>query len=207
MDAELLKALKSTTIGDEYKNIDTSKKDSKNKTKKGKKNNNKKGDFLDLAQDKGIEFKLTYEDKEDQKKNFFQKDNKHFQGKPYQKNHDEDYKNKNYHSNNFKYQNNKKFGFQNKTKNNKFDQANMIYHQSFGMNKNMMNTYSQQGMNPMYNGSQDFNFDPFFTPERTCEEILAYIFSVEFLNRELYLRKRISTEGLIDINHVMIFNK
>ena len=104
---------------------------------------------------------------------------------------------------NFKYQNEKPFGFQNKTKNNKFDQANMMYNQSYGANKNMMDPYPQQGTN----NQQDFNFDPFFTLERSCEEILAYIFSIEFLNWELYLRKRITTEGLIDINHVMIFNK
>ena len=67
-----------------------------------------------------------------------------------------------------------------------------------------LNSHQNQGMNY---GQQDFNFDPFFTPERTCEEILCYIFSIEFLNRELYLRKRITAEGLIDINHVMIFNK
>lgn len=205
MDPELLNALKKTSITDDYKNIDITKKDSK--PKKGKKNNNKKGDFLDFAQEKGIDFKLQYEDKEDQKKNFYQKDNKNFQGKNYQKNYDENYKNKNYQGKNFKFQNKKNFGFQNKTKNNKFDQANMMYNQSYGMNKNMMNPYPQQGGMNMNNGPQDLNFDPFFTPERTCEEILGYIFSIEFLNRELYLRKRISNEGLIDINHVMIFNK
>ena len=214
MDPEVIKALKNASINDDIKNIDSTKKENKNKTKKTKKNNNKKGDFLDFAQEKGIDFKLQYEDKEDQKKNYYQKDNKNFQGgKPYQKNFNENYKNKdfngNYNGKNFKYQNNKKFGFQNKSKNNKFDQANIMYNPNMnnGMNKNMMNPYPNQGMNFMNNGQQDFNFDPFFTPERTCEEILGYIFSVEFLNRELYLRKRITTEGLIDINHVMIFNK
>jgi len=202
MDPELIKALKNNTISDDYKNIDLSKKDQKNKTKKGKKNNNKKGDFLDFAQEKGIDFKLQYEDKEAEKKNYYQKDNKNFEGKPYQKNYNEN-KNQNYHQKDFKYQNKKTFGFQNKSKNNKFDQANMMYNQN-GMNKNM-NPYPQQGMNN--NQQQDFNYDPFFTPERTCDEILGYIFSVEFLNKELYLRKRITTEGLIDINNVMIFNK
>ncbi len=224
MDAEVIKALKNNTINDDYKNIDLNKKDTKNKTKKIKKANNKKGDFLDFAQEKGIEFKIQYEDKEDQKKNYYQKDNKNFQGgKTYQKNYDENYKNKNYdgnynnannyHAKNFKFQNNKKFGyqnFQNKSKNNKFDQANMMmFNQNMynPMNKNLnpnLNSHQNQGMNY---GHQDFNFDPFFTPERTCEEILCYIFSIEFLNRELYLRKRITAEGLIDINHVMIFNK
>lgn len=210
MDPELLQALKNNSIQDDIKNIDMTKKEAKIKTKKGKKNNNKKGDFLDFAQEKGIEFKLQYEDKEDQKKNFYQKDEKNFQGKNYQKNFDENNK-KNFHGKNFKYQNNKKFGFQNKSKNNKFDQANMMYNQNWNnaMNKNMMNPYPNQGMNMnmMNNSGNDFNFDPFFTPERTCEEILAYIFSIEFLNRELYLRKRITEEGLIDINHVMVFNK
>jgi len=142
------------------------------------------------------------------KKNYYQKDDKNYQGKTYQKNYDENNK-KNFHGKNFKYQNNKKFGFQNKSKNNKFDQANMMYNQNYnGMNKNMMNPYPNQGTNNMNNsGTQDFNFDPFFQAERTCEEILAYIFSIEFLNRELYLRKRITTEGLVDINHIMVFNK
>lgn len=220
------------------KNIDLNKKDGKYKTKKAKKGNNKKGDFLDFAQEKGIEFKIQYEDEKDQKKTFYQKDGyqKNFQGqggKTYQKNYDDNYKkpyNSNYNNStnynqsgqdgaypakkNFGYQNNKKFGyqnFQNKSKNNKFDQANMMmYNQGMynPMNKNIQNNLggvpNQQGMNY---GQQDFAFDPFFTPERTCEEILCYIFSVEFLNKELYLRKRISAEGLIDINHVMIFNK
>jgi hypothetical protein len=203
MDAEVAKALKNNTISDDFKNIDLSKKDHKNKNKKGKKNNNKKGDFLDFAQEKGIDFKLQYEDKEADKKNYYEKNDKNFEGKPYQKNYNED-KSQNYQKNNFKYQNKKNFGFQNRSKNNKFDQANMMYNQN-GMNKNM-NPYPQQGMNNM-GQQQDFNFDPFFTPERTCEEILGYIFSIEFLNRELYLRKRITTEGLIDINHLMIFNK
>lgn len=203
MDPELLKALKNSSIEDDMKNIDINKKDSKNKTKKGKKTSNKKGDFLDFAQEKGIEFKLQYEDKEDQKKNYYQKDQKDFQGKPYQKNFEEK---KNFHAKNFKYQNNKKFGFQNKSKNNKFDQANMMYNQNYQNMNKQFNPYPNQ-MNNMNNGMNDFNFDPFFTAERTCEEILAYIFSVEFLNRELYIRKRITTEGLIDINHVMVFNK
>ena len=219
MDPELIKALKNNSINDEYKNIDLSKKDGKNKTKKSKKNNNKKGDFLDFAQEKGIELKLQYEDKEEQKKNFYQKDNQTFQGKPYQKNYDNQNsenlnknKNKDFQGKPFKYQNNNKFGFQNKSKNNKFDQANNMMNNQMMYNgrNNMMSPYpnynngTQQGIN---NGPQDFNFDPFFTPERTCEEILTYIFSVEFLNREIYFRKRISAEGLIDINHVMNYNK
>ena len=207
MDSEVIKALKNNTISDDYKNIDLSKKDQKKNNKKGKKNN-KKGDFLDFAQEKGIDFKLQYEDKEAEKKNYYQKDgdNKNFERKPYQKNYNENKDQQgNYQQKNFKYQNNKKnFGFQNKSKNNKFDQANMMYNQN-GMNKNM-NPYPQNEQNNM-GQQQDFNFDPFFTPERTCEEILGYIFSIEFLNRELYLRKRITTEGTVDINHVMIFNK
>merc|ERR1712032_1335013 len=200
MDSEVINASKNNTISDDYKKIDLTKKDSKNKSKRGKKNNNKKGDFLDLAQEKGIEFKFEYEDKEIEKKNYYQKDNKNFSGKPYQKNYEQK-DNKNFQQKNFKYQNKKNFGFQNRSKNNKFDQANMMYQNG---NKNM-NPYPQQQNN--MGQQQDFNFDPFFTPERTCEEILGYIFSIEFLNRELYLRKRISTEGLIDINHVMIYNK
>jgi hypothetical protein len=192
--------LKNNTISDDYKNIDSSKKDLKKTQKKGKKNNNKKGDFLDFAQEKGIDFKLEYEDKEAEKKNYYQKDNQNFTGKPYQKNYGEDNKNKNFEQKNYKYQNKKNFGFQNRSKNNKFDQANMM--NNHGMNKNM-NQYPQNNMGQQ----QDFNFDPFFTAERTCDEILSYIFSIEFLNRELYLRKRITTEGSIDINHVMIFNK
>ena len=221
MDPELIKALKNNSIKDEYNNIDMSKKDGKNKTKKSKKNNNKKGDFLDFAQEKGIEVKLQYEDKEEQKKNFYQKDNKNFEGKPYQKNYNNqnqngesynNYKNKNFEEKPYNYQNKKNFGFQNKSKNNKFDQANMMNNQMMynGMKNNMMSPYPinnngpQQGMN---NGYQDFNFDPFFTLEKTCEEILSYIFSVEFLNREVYFRKRITADGLIEINHVMIYNK
>jgi len=70
MDPELLKALKNNSIEDDIKNIDMNK---KFKTKKGKKVSNKKGDFLDFAQEKGIEFKLQYEDKEDQKKKLLSK--------------------------------------------------------------------------------------------------------------------------------------
>ena len=172
MDAEVIKALKNNTISDDLKNIDLSKKDQKNKQKKGKKTNNKKGDFLDLAQEKGIELKFDYEDKEAEKKNYYQKDNnKNFTGKPYQKNYGEDNKNKNFgeQKGNFKYQNKKNFGFQNRSKNNKFDQANMMYNQN-GMNKNM-NPYPQNEQNNM-GQQQDFNFDPFFTPERTCESWL-----------------------------------
>merc|ERR1712151_965426 len=73
MDPELLKALKNSSIEDDMKNIDLNKKDNKNKSKKGKKTSNKKGDFLDFAQEKGIEFKLQYEDKEDQKKKLLSK--------------------------------------------------------------------------------------------------------------------------------------
>ena len=198
-----------------------SKKDTKKTQKKGKKNNNKKGDFLDFAQEKGIDFKIEYENEKDaEKKNYYQKDNrdngKNFTGKPYQKNYTENKDGKNFTGDKFgakpyqkNYQNNggkKNFGFQNRSKNNKFDQANMMYGNQNGMNKGMNPYPGQQGGNNM-GQQQDFNFDPFFTPERTCEEILGYIFSIDFLNRELYLRKRITTEGLIDINHVMIFNK
>merc|ERR1712151_342339 len=173
MDSEVINALKNNTISDDYKKIDLTKKDSKNKSKKGKKNNNKKGDFLDLAQEKGIEFKFEYEDKETEKKNYYQKDNKNFSGKPYQKNYEQK-DNKNFQQKNFKYQNKKNFGFQNRSKNNKFDQANMMYQNG---NKNM-NPYPHQHNNMGH--QQDFNFDPFFTPERSCEEILGYIFSTEF---------------------------
>jgi len=157
---------------------------------------------LDFAQEKGIEFKLQYEDKEDQRKNYYQKDNKNFQGKNYYnnnyKNNQNNFQGKNFHKNNFKYNNNKKFGYNNfnqKPKNNKFDQANM-----------MMNSINPQG-NYINNNNFNMNFDPFFKGEKTCEEILAYIFSNDFLNRELYLRKRISEDGLIEINNLMMFNK
>lgn len=214
MDQEVLDALKKNTIQDQLDNLNSTKKDSKNKTKKSKKANNKKADFLDFAQEKGIEFKLQYEDKEDQRKNYYQKDGKNFQGK-FNKNFDgqnDDQKNKNFQGKNLKYQNNKKFGFQNKPKNNKFDQANMMYNQmNFGngmksnMNPQGFNSFGQQMGTP--NAPQDFNQDHFFSAERTCEEILTYIFSQDFLNKELYLRKRITEEGLIEINNLMIFNR
>merc|ERR1719362_70246 len=82
MDPELLKALKNNSIEDDIKNIDMNK---KFKTKKGKKVSNKKGDFLDFAQEKGIEFKLQYEDKEDQKKIIIKKTIKTIKEKPIKK--------------------------------------------------------------------------------------------------------------------------
>lgn len=201
MDQEVLNALKKNTINDDF--TSTKEKSNTQKAKKGKKTNNKKGNFLDFAQEKGIEFKLQYEDKEDQRKNYYQKDNKNFQGKNYYNNNNYKYNNnnqnnfqgKNYHKNNFKYNNNKKFGYNNfnqKPKNNKFDQANM-----------MMGNMNPQGNYVNYN----MNYDPFFKGEKTCEEIIAYIFSQDFLNKELYLRKRISEEGMIEINNLMMFNK
>lgn len=213
MDQEVLNALKNNTIQDELDNLNSNKKEAK-KTKKQKKANNKKADFLDFAQEKGIEFKLQYEDKEDQRKNYYQKDNKNFQGK-FHKNFEGqsgEQQNRNFHGKNFKYQNKKNFGFQSKPKNNKFDQANMMYNQmnyGNGMKNNMnplgFNNFGQQG--GMNNYTQEYNVDPFFASERTCEEILTYAFSPESLNRELFLRKRISPEGLIEINNIMIFNR
>lgn len=177
--------------------INSNQGEGKGKQKKLKKNQTKKGDFLDFAQEKGIEFKLQYEDKEENKKNFYEKNYNNNQG---------DYKSKNFQGNNFKYQSNKKqFGFQNKPKNNKFDQANTMFNQDY--KKNMMTPYSGDNYNMQQQGPQDFNFDPFFSPERTLEEILCYIFSPDYLNRDLYFRKRISDGGLVDVNQVMNYNK
>jgi hypothetical protein len=223
MDPEVLKALKNCSISDELANADFSKKDKKNKnTKKNKKTNNKKGqDFLDFAQEKGIELKIQYEDKEDAKKTFYQKDNNNlnFKGKPYQKNNDyqnnnpNNFKNKNHQGKNFKFPK-KNFHFQNKSKNNKFDQVNMMYNPLMfnQMRSGMMNPYQMpnyhMGQNPQNFHQMDMNNqDPFFNSERTVEEILAYIFSPEFLNKEVYFRKRIEDDGSIDLNHVLNYNK
>lgn len=227
--------MKNCSIDDEIAKADFTQKEKKAKnTKKNKKTNAKKGqDFLDFAQEKGIELKIQYEDKEEAKKPYFQKENnlQYKGGKFHQKNNEFNNYNKdgnannNYNNNNYKrnyYNNNnrnfnkyhnKNFHFQNKYKNNKFDQANnmmynpMIYGQ---MKPNMMNPYAMNahGQNPNFaHQQQQQEMDPFFIGERSVEEIIAYVFSPEFLNKEVYIRKRIQADGLIDLNHVLNYNK
>jgi len=188
---------------------------------------------LDLAQEKGIELKIQYEDKEIVKKPFYEKDTTmeykrgKFQQKPrdftnnnkegyynYDNSINDSYKKNNYNTDyNKDYNNkypNKNFHFQNKSKNNKFDQANnmmynpMMYGQFM---PNMMNPYAMnaQGQNPNFAHQQEI--DPFFVGERSVEEIIAYVFSPEFLNKEVYIRKRIQADGCIDLYHVLNFNK
>lgn len=105
------------------------------------------------------------------------------------------------------------FHLQNKSNNNKFDQANgmmfnpMMYGQ---MRPNMMNNY---GMNPnahghyMHQNTPQQEMDPFFVGDSSVEEILSYVFSPEFLNKEVYIRKRIGADGLIELYHVLNYNK
>jgi hypothetical protein len=184
--------------------------------------------------------KIQYEDKEEAKKPYFQKENNmqykggKFHQKTsdfdnnkdgnYQNNNDNNFNNgyrKNYYNNNNgnNYNNNKNFNkypnknfqFQYKSKNNKFDQANnMMYNpMMYGqMKPNMMNPYAMnaQGQNPNF-AQQQQEIDPFFVGERSLEEIISYVFSPEFLNKEVYMRKRIPADGLIDLNHVLNYNK
>jgi hypothetical protein len=259
--------LKNCSIDDEIAKADFTQKDKKAKnSKKSKKTNAKKGqDFLDLAQEKGIELKIQYEDKEENKKPYFQKDyNMQYQGgkfhqktndfnnnNNYNNNKDGNYNNynnnnyynnnnsnynnnngyrRNYYNNNNNYNNNynkdenynqnrnfnkypnKNFQFQYKSKNNKFDQVNnMMYNpMMYGqMKPNMMNPYAMgaPGQNPKFAQQQQQEIDPFFIGERSVEEIIAYTFSPEFFNKEVYIRKRIQDDGLIDLNHVLNYNK
>jgi len=244
--------LKNCSIDDEIAKADFSQKEKKAKnSKKSKKTNAKKGqDFLDLAQEKGIELKIQYEDKEELKKAYFQQENnmQYKGGKFHQKtndfnsnkdgynnnnNFDNGYK-KNYYNNdnnnnnnnyknnyNNKYNNNnrnfynnkypnKNFHFQNKSKNNKFDQVNNMMYNSmmYGqMRPNMMNPYAMNAQGQNSNFAPQQEVDPFFIGERSVEEIIVYLFSPEVLNKEVYLRKRIQADGLIDLNHVLNYNK
>lgn len=234
MDQELFDALKKVSINDEIANADFSNKAKKTKnTKKNKKNGTKKGqDFLDFAQEKGIDVKFQYEEKEEAKKFYNKENNQNFKGKfNNQKNSEfenKTYQEKTYQNNNYqnnKFQNNKfqndnyqkkPFNFQNKTKNNKFDQVNNMMYNPLAFNQMrspMMNNnpYQMQNqMNPNNQMNQQFdliNQDPFFAEERSLEESLVYLFSPDFLNREIYLRKRISPEGLIDLTHVLNHNR
>jgi len=235
LDAETLKALKNCSIDDEIAkaNFNASEKKGKN-MKKTKKTNNKKGqDFLDFAQEKGIELNIQYEDKEEAKK--YQKDNNLYykDGKFHQKS-NEDFVNKfnkegnenrnykkNYYNNNKnfnndgsnnsynnKFSNKKNFYFQNKSKNNKFDQANSMMYNPMMYGEMMPNMMQGNGYNNHGNFYQpQQEMDPFFIGERSVEEILSYVFSVEFLNKEIYFRKRIAIDGSIDLNHVLNYNK
>jgi len=225
LDAETLKALKNCSIDDEIAKADFSQKDKKNKNaKKAKKANTKKGqDFLDFAQEKGIELKIQYEDNKDEsKKGYHQKENnlqykggKFHEKSDYSNNKDgnanPNYK-KNFYNKNFNKYANKNFHFQNKSKNNKFDQVNnMMYNpMMFGeMRQNVMNPYQ---MNPYNQNQQNFHqpqqeMDPFFVGERSVEEIISYVFSPEFLNKEVYIRNRICADGLMDLNHFLNYNK
>ena len=229
MDQELFDALKKVSINDEIANADFSNKAKKTKnTKKNKKNGTKKGqDFLDFAQEKGIDVKFQYEEKEEAKKFYNKENNQNFKGK-FNNHKNSEFENKTYQEKTYqnnKFQNNKfqndnyqkkPFNFQNKTKNNKFDQVNNMMYNPLAFNQMrspMMNNnpYQMQNqMNPNNQMNQQFDFinqDPFFAEERSLEESLLYLFSPDFLNREIYLRKRISPEGLIDLTHVLNHNR
>lgn len=249
MDQETFDALKKCSINDEIAAADFNKKEKKVKAVKKNKKTNKKHDFLDLAQEKGIELKIQYEDKEENRKTYYQKDNNfnnnnemHYQkGKFYQNNYNRDnngqntnkfndnseanvnnntqggYQKRNYYNPGYnKYNTKKNFQFQTKSKNNKFDHANnmmdnMMYNQ---MRSNMMNHYQmpnypvhQNASNTPYNHYDLNSQDPFFNSEKSIEEILRYVFSPEFLNKEIYFRKRIGADGLLDLNHFLNYNK
>ncbi len=162
---------------------------------------------------------IQYEDKEESKKNYFQKDNNNNYkgGNYYQKNNEYNNDNeenanngykKNFYNKNYNKFPKKNFYFQNKSKNNKFDQVNGIMYNPMmygDMGQNMMNPYSQHQQN--FNQQDQYEMDPFFGGERSVEEIISYIFSSEFLNKEVYIRKRIGVDGLIDLNHVLNYNK
>lgn len=248
MDQETLQALKNCSINDEIAAADFTKKEKKIKnTKKNKKANTKKQDFLDLAQEKGIELKIQYEDKEEAKKNYYQRDNAntnyHYQNnqeqkyqrnkfyeKPYNKDNSNDQQNstnnnqtgyykKNYYNKSFNKYSGKNFHFQAKPKNNKFDQVNnMMYNPLFNqMRPGMVSPYqmpnysmNQHGHHAHHHAHAQHELntqDPAFATDKTLEEILAYVFSPEFLNKEVYFRKRISPEGSIDLNHFLNYNK
>lgn len=232
MDPETLKALKNNSINAEILAADFNKEKKVKETKKSKKNNTtKKGqDFLNFAKENGIDLKIKYEDKEDAKKSFYKDGSQPYKGKYNNNKPNDQENNNNFEPHTFKNSNinrfqKKPYHFQNKTKNNKFDQANnMMLNNPLMLNQMrpqmMNNPYQMQfaGMNPQNNqqGFNQMNYnpqidltiqDPLFTEDKTLEEVFVNLFSVEYLNKEVYLRKRISDDGLIELGHVLNYNK
>lgn len=134
-------------------------------------------------------------------------------------NNNNNYKKNNYNNKNY----NNKGGFQQKNFNNKFDPMNsynnnpyMMYpmnNQGMGMRPDMM-FYGQMPMNshnniPLNNNSNFNNSqmeDHSIIGGKGVKESLEYYFSLDNLNKDLFMRKKIDNDGYIEVEEILKFN-
>lgn len=209
-----------------------SKKKNKNKENKNKKNGK---DFLEYAKKNEIEVKINYE-KSPEKKQEKEEKIEDYKRKPYNKNFNKGENNqKNYNNQNREYpqgnhqggfnkggyrknyQNkNKGFGGNNqKTFNNKFDSMNS-YNNNPYMFPNMqfmrpdMMYMGQMPMNPT-NFNQGFNQldredQHHSIGEKGIKESLEYYLSLDNLNKDLFIRRKIDNNGFVLVEDILKFN-
>ena len=193
VDIELQKKMKDLKFDDSAftKKTDTKKKEKKEE-KKSKKN--KGQDFLDYASKNNIQINIEYEEDkiQEKRKQFYdknkkfngQKDNK--QGGRYQRKQNEGYNGNKYNNRNQGYRQQKRPPF--KFGGNKFDACNM-----------QKSPYEMQYQENVYVQKQT----PVLTEDKDILAFVEEMFSVNSLNRDIYLRKHLSENGEIDINDIV----
>ena len=229
VDPEIEKKMRNLKIDDSaFGGEGDESKSKKRKTKQPKEKSNKKEqDFLEFAKKNEIEVKIKYEKSPEKKDLKLNENTKNNNQKPFNNNKKDfnnqkgNYNNKYYNNKKNYNKNNNKGGFQPKNFNNKFDPMN-----AYNNNPYMMYPMNNQGvMRPdmMYYGQMPMNHQlPNFPVPNQHQQIaeeqhpsiggkgvkesLEYYLSLDNLNKDLFLRKKIDINGYIEVDDILKFN-
>ena len=193
VDEELQKEMQKIKI-DESVFTGQDKKPHKDKKEKDEKKNKKKGiDFMDYANQNNIHINIQYEeDKYPNRKNYknFQRNDK------YNNNYHHNYNN-NYNNNN---NNNNKRGSQ------KYNKG--VYKKQNRFHKFGGNKFDTININHdiQYQNQNNFHQTPILNNDKDILSYLESIFEENNLNKDLYIRYRLTDKGQISVNDLLNYN-